>query len=134
MNPTQEQIEALIRLLAAAEGLDPEICIRQCKQESSFHPDAINHKSGAIGLFQLEPATAAQLGVDPRRWHENVFGGIKYDGRLFRTFGSTDKMLAAYNWGPGHLTGLIEEHGALWRDHLPAETTEYLSIILPEPT
>ena len=129
--PTRDTIEALIRILAEAEGVDPESCIRQCQQESSFHIDAINHTSGALGLFQLEPPTARFLNVDPKNWWENVLGGIKYDAQLLRQFGSLDKALAAYNWGPGHLRDLIAQHPLDWKDHLPPETQHYLEVILP---
>lgn len=134
MTPTQQDIEALIRILALAEGLDPDMCIRQCKQESSFNPSAINHTSGAVGLFQLEPPTAKALGVNPNRWHENIFGGIKYDGQLFRQFGNAVAMLSAYNWGPGHLENLIRSNPSDWELHLPPETQHYLDVILPRST
>jgi soluble lytic murein transglycosylase-like protein len=131
--PTLDQIQTLIRTLAAAEGLDPEMILRQCKQESSYNPDALNSHSGAMGLFQLEPATAKELGVQPHRWHENVFGGIKYDGQLFRQFGTWPAMLAAYNWGPGNLHDLMRSRPDDWIDHLPPETDHYLDVILPRP-
>lgn len=131
--PTRETIEALIRILAAAEDLDPDLVVRQCEQESQFNPAARNKNSGAFGLFQLMPATAVDIGVNRNRWHENVFGGIKYDGRLFRAYKNDyAKMLAAYNWGPGNLDDCIDEYGTAWRDHLPTETSNYLDVILPK--
>ncbi len=131
--PPRPQIEDLIRILAGAEGLDPELLIRQCAAESSFDPDAFNTKSHATGLFQLVPSTAAWLKVNPRRWHENVFGGVKYAGMLFRQFSSDyAKMLAAYNWGPGNLDKCLRDYNLGWRDHLPEETKKYLTRILPK--
>jgi soluble lytic murein transglycosylase-like protein len=128
---TRADAETLLRLLATAEGLDPDLAVRQCQQESSFQPNAVNPSSGAIGLMQLMPATARSLGVDPRRWHENVFGGVKLDGQLFRQFGGDPaKMLAAYNWGSGNLAKLLNDFPADWRNRLPVETANYLTKIL----
>lgn len=130
MIPDRATIESLIRLLATAEGLDPDILVRQCEAESTFNPNAINPKTKATGLFQLMPATAAWLHVNAYRWHENVFGGVKYDGMLFRQFaGDYEKMLAAYDWGPGNLDSAIHTP-ANWQDRLPQETKDYIAKIL----
>ena len=54
------------------------------KQESNFDPNATS-SSGAQGVMQLMPATAASLGVtnayDPE---QNIMGGAKYISQLFR--------------------------------------------------
>lgn len=68
--------------------------------ESGFQVNALSPK-GAIGLMQLMPQTAADLGIDPHDPAQNVDAGvrylrdllIKYDGGLWRA-------LAAYNAGP----------------------------------
>jgi soluble lytic murein transglycosylase-like protein len=129
MNPTRAEIEALIRILAPGHGLDPEAAIRQCEAESSFS-QAARSGCGAIGLFQLMPATAASLKVNPSDWRENIAGGLKYMGLLKHQYGSLAKALAAYNWGPGHLNQLLAAHPDEWREHLPDETARYLTRIL----
>jgi soluble lytic murein transglycosylase-like protein len=135
VNPTRESVETLIRVLCAAEQIPSASTIRQCEAESSFRQfDGANRvvKSpcGALGLFQLMPATAAELGVDPTRWHENVFGGVKYMGQLTRQFGSHKLALAAYNCGPGRLRRIMGEHRDNWEQELPSETRAYLKRIL----
>lgn len=70
--------------------------------ESSWNPTAISSK-GAIGLTQLMPATAAQLGVDPYDPAQNIAGGASYLSSLFTKFGNWTDALAAYNAGPGNI-------------------------------
>jgi soluble lytic murein transglycosylase-like protein len=128
LNPSRAEVEALIRQLAPP--LDPELLIRQCEAESSFDQSEIS-KAGCIGLFQLEPSTAKDLGVDPYDWRENVKGGITYDKQLYKRYGGNlAKMLAAYNWGLGHLNKCMKRYGADWRAYLPTDTKKYLKRIL----
>jgi hypothetical protein len=128
--PTPAQIKALISLLAEAEQLPAEVLIRQCEAESSFRQEA-RSSCGAIGLFQLMPATAAELHVNPERWHENIYGGIRYLAQLVSRYaGDMEKALAAYNWGMGHVDRAIREHRESWHADLPDETKHYLRKIL----
>ena len=104
---------------AAAEarraGLYPLIVLAACEhalpvalfdaligQESRYAPGALSPK-GAIGLAQLMPATARELGVDARDQLDNLRGGARYLRRQFDTFGRVELALAAYNAGPGRV-------------------------------
>jgi soluble lytic murein transglycosylase-like protein len=74
------------------------------KAESGFQPDAISPK-GAIGLMQLMPGTARQLGADPKDPHQNADAGAEYLRELLAKYeADPDQVLlalAAYNAGPG---------------------------------
>jgi soluble lytic murein transglycosylase-like protein len=131
-NPTREQIESLIRMLAPVEGLPVAESIKQCEAESAFRQydkngNVLKSPCGALGLFQLLPSTAEELGIRPDRWHENVFGGLKYMGQLTKQFGGEYvKALAAYNWGPGHMEKAVQQHGSVWIGFIPPATKAYL--------
>ena len=99
------------RALAVA-GLDGDgwqLLFRSLIQaESAFNPRAVSPK-GAIGLGQLMPGTARQLGVDPHDIEQNLDGAARYFLAQLSRFGSVELALAAYNAGPHR----IEEYGGV---------------------
>lgn len=67
--------------------------------ESNYSQAAVS-RAGAIGLAQLMPATARDLGVDPSDAIQNLDGGARYLLAQMTTFESPTLALAAYNAGP----------------------------------
>jgi hypothetical protein len=105
-------------------GIDPEMFLRLIQQESSFRPDVVSPK-GAIGLGQLMPATAKELGVDPTDPMQNLEGAAKYLSQQLKRFGDPSLALAAYNAGPTRVA-------KLGRVPNIAETQNYVKTILGE--
>ena len=105
-------------------GIDPAMFLRLIQQESSFNPSAVSPK-GAIGLGQLMPATAQELGVDPTDPLQNLEGAAKYLSQQLKRFGSQELALAAYNAGPTRVA-------RLGRVPNIAETQNYVKTILGE--
>ncbi|GGG58791.1 lytic transglycosylase [Salipiger pallidus] len=98
----------LARGAARRNGIPEDLFLRLVKQESNFNPRALSHK-GAIGLAQLMPFTARQLGVDPHDPAQNLEGGARYLKQQYQAFGSWRLALAAYNAGPG----AVVKHGGV---------------------
>ena len=67
--------------------------------ESAYRQNAVS-SAGAVGLGQLMPATARDLGVDPRDPLQNLDGSARYLAMMLETFGDPRLALAAYNAGP----------------------------------
>jgi len=89
---------------AAREFSLPEAFVRSVMlAESGFQPGALSPK-GAIGLMQLMPDTARELGVDPLDPAQNALGGARYLRDLLARYeGQPNQVLlalAAYNAGP----------------------------------
>ena len=113
--------DSLIQSQAAALGWDWRLLASQVYQESRFDASATAW-TGARGLMQLMPSTAAELGVsntaDPR---QSLKGGVRYLNQLRRAFETVPDSLqqikftlAAYNCGLGHVQDarrLAEQRG-----------------------
>jgi Transglycosylase SLT domain len=63
----------------------------------------LTSSAGAIGLFQLMPATAAGLNVDPTNPTQNIQGGLTLLQQLYNQYGDWNTALEAYNEGGGNL-------------------------------
>jgi len=97
-----QRIPYMTEIDTAARGanVDPRLLAGLVRQESNFRPGAVSG-SGAIGLGQLMPGTAQELGVNPRIVSENLKGAALYLRQMIDRFGSVEAGLRAYNQGPG---------------------------------
>ncbi len=94
---------AAVAAAAARYDLSPDLLDAVARSESGYDPNIVS-PAGAIGVMQLMPATARQLGVDPRDPVQNIMGGAAYlRAQLDRFDGAVDLALAAYNAGGGRV-------------------------------
>lgn len=96
--PTQYQ--SLILAASARWGISPALLAAQINQESGFNPTAVS-SAGAQGIAQFMPGTAKAMGVNPWDPASAIDGMARYDRQNYDKFGTVEKMLAAYNGGPG---------------------------------
>ncbi len=103
--------------------------------ESGFDARA-RSPDGAVGMFQLMPATAKNYGLslwpfDQRRQPEAAaLAAAEYLHALHNQFGDWRLAVAAYNCGAGTVQKLLEDYHAKSyariATHLPAETQMYV--------
>ena len=133
--PTRADIYVpLLKPVFDAAGL-PSALVWLGEVESSFEP-AARSPVGAVGMFQLMPATARSLGLalDPHDErldpHKNARAAARYLRHLHRRFGNWPLALAAYNAGETRVQRLLRsakaDSYAAIATQLPAETQMYV--------
>ena len=95
------EIDDAIVSAAAKHGLPADLLFAVAQTESDFDQSSVS-STGAKGIMQLMPGTAAALGVDADDMVQNIEGGARYLKQQLDDFGGNVEMaLAAYNAGPG---------------------------------
>jgi soluble lytic murein transglycosylase-like protein len=112
------EIRSMIQQTAQQYGVDPNLALAVAQRESSLNPYA-QGPAGELGLFQLTPAAAQDVGVDRTTIQGNITGGVLYLRRMLDQFGDEATALAAYNAGPGNVS----------RGVIPASTRQYVADI-----
>jgi len=118
------EIPEVLRAAAERHGVPYRLALSVARTESSLQHRVISG-TGAMGVMQLMPDTAKELGLsDPFSIEQNVDGGVRYLKQLLTTYrGNVRRALAAYNAGPGR----IARKGPV---SMPNETKTYVSRIL----
>ena len=120
----REAYNETILAMANEKAVDPNLVRAVIHAESSFNPTAVS-RTGAMGLMQLMPGTAARFGVgnafDPQ---ENIRGGVTYLRFLLDKFNGDVRLAAAgYNAGEG----AVMKYGGVPPYN---ETTQYVARVL----
>lgn len=120
---SSKNLDEIYQEASQTYGVSVDLLKAMTKQESNFNPNATS-RSGAQGLMQLMPATAAGLGVtDAYDPYQNIMGGAKYIRQMLDKYnGNVSLALAAYNAGSNN----VDKYGGI-----PpfAETQNYVAKI-----
>ena len=110
----RDELEALFQKYGKQYHFDWLLLAAQAYEESAFDP-AARSDAGAVGIMQVLPATAAELGVDPGQLADpesNIRAGAMYLAKLRDTHftdpaldpvARSDFMFAAYNAGAANV-------------------------------
>ena len=106
-------------------GLPPEIAVHSLYKETGGlkDPESARSRAGALGVMQLMPATAKELGVNPLNPMENIQGGVGYLKKLYDKYQDPQLTLMAYNAGPGRVDRALKSNKGI--ESLPHETLAY---------
>ena len=103
--PPEHAYDEFIREASKEHRVDAVLIRSVIQTESAFDAMAVS-RVGAVGLMQLMPELAAEMGVDdPFDPRQNIMGGTKYLRRLLDLHrGRVRLALASYNAGAGNVT------------------------------
>jgi soluble lytic murein transglycosylase-like protein len=129
-----EELAKAIVFESKRANLDPVLVTAIIKAESTFNRLARSN-AGAIGLMQIQPATGKYVSnrVKELSWEEakltdpqyNIRLGIAYFKYLENLFGSKERALIAYNWGPTKLARALKSG-----EEIPSGPQSYAKKIL----
>lgn len=138
LNEQQRQYAEIIRARAEELGVPGDLAVAVAYQESRLNPASKDSTAGAVGIMQVRPIAARDVGIDPRSLRDpqkNIDAGILYLKKALDTTGDPRLAVIYYNAGPQRLQEF--DQGA----DLPLETQQYLKDLRnygafrrPEPT
>jgi membrane-bound lytic murein transglycosylase D len=132
--------KTMIQRVLNQEGV-PQDLIYLAVAESAFQPQAVDHSSGAGGMWQFMPHGDYGLTrngyVDERFDPEkSTIAYARYMKFLYNQLGDWYLAMAAYDWGAGNVQRAVQKTGYadFWelykRNNLPGETKNYVPEIL----
>lgn len=125
----KSQYVAIAQQAAVTAGIPPTYFVNQINAESGFNPNAVS-PSGAVGIAQMIPSTAAGVGANPYDPVSALNGAARLMAGYYKQYGDYAKALAAYNAGSATVNYAVQTGGANWMSYLPAETRNYIFKIM----
>lgn len=115
---------------AQKKGIDPQIAYNQAQEESGFNPNAVGDGGQAVGVLQMHPAAAQEVGVTDRTdTAQNISGSHDYLNKYTKKYGGDVRQgLMAYNWGPGNMDNWIKNGSN--PDDVPPSVKKYVNTAL----
>ena len=106
-------------------GLLERLLYSECRYREDIINGITRSRTGATGIAQFMPRTAAWLGVDPLDPWQSIAGAAEYLDYLYKKFKSWKYAVMAYNWGEGNVRKYIRGEVTI----VPSETSKYISQI-----
>jgi soluble lytic murein transglycosylase-like protein len=140
INPDNTGSQHNLTILKSLEnqfGLPSGVLGALAYDESKGYTHALS-KTGAMGLMQLLPGTARDMGVkDPWDFEDNATGGAKYLSSLYKRYGGNSlealkKAIAAYHDGPTAFDRETKGAGADWMSRVSMEGQGEILTVLKE--
>jgi len=98
---------SFIEKYAMKYGVDPDLVEAVMRQENPWGNPKLVSPAGAVGLMQLMPSTAKELGVDPYDPEQNIEGGVRHlKLNLDHLDGNLVLAVAGYNSGHNRVKDL----------------------------
>jgi len=130
MTLPKSQYVAIAQQDAIAVGISPDYFTRQINDESGFNPNSVS-PSGAVGIAQFLPSTAAGLGINPWNPIQALRGAAQMMANYSHQYGGDyAKALAAYNGGTATVQYAVNNCGSNWLNCLPGQTRHYIFVIM----
>jgi hypothetical protein len=106
LNPLQKSYADKIAAEARAMGISPKLAVAIAYQESRLNPNVSTGGAGEIGIMQIKPTTAQEMGfstkdiADPEK---NIKAGLAYLKKSLELSQGDERLAAAgYNAGINH--------------------------------
>lgn len=126
--PSGHKYEDKIVNKAEQMGIDPQFALYIAGKETGGlrNPETAKSRAGAMGIMQLMPGTAKDMGVkDPFDPEQNIEGGLRYAKMMMDKYKDPKIAAIAYNWGPGNTDKWLRAGADI--DKLPRETRNYVA-------
>lgn len=125
--PLAPRLRPAFEAAAWETGLPLALLVALGQTESGLREDAVSG-AGAVGLLQVLPSTAAELGLDAAHSPSNVLAGARYLRAQLDRFRSVDLALAAYHAGPTAVERAAGAPTAATIEYIGRVTTQWLDL------
>jgi soluble lytic murein transglycosylase-like protein len=123
---TGHKFEGAVLEEAKRQGVDPNLALHVLYKETGGlkNPESARSSAGALGVMQIMPGTAKDLGIDPLDPGQNIRGGVSYLKQMMDKYQDPVLAAAAYNAGPGRVDKALKSGYGI--ASLPRETQNYV--------
>lgn len=125
----------IIREASQTYGLPESLIKAVIECESDYNPNCVSH-AGAVGLMQLMPGTAEEMGVTDRYDpYQNIMGSTKYLSGMVKNFdGDLVLALSGFNYGGNRVKKLGIPHNSAteeaYSSKIPASVLKYAKKVI----